>query len=217
METGSILIADTAPTFSEHLSCLISNDLPRIDLTVCISAQQTAQNLSRSTYSTIIADSGLIREESSVLLRQKRTRHALVPLILTADPGELEFARDALLHKGAFDFLAKPVDPPEALASIRMALWQAQFLQLLTQRERIVSQFEYCLVAYPDGRHRTGAMEWLSKRVDDTLSLVRKCMGEADLFRLDPLLIDLAGSVQEWTLERALDRLERMREDRVWA
>ena len=60
-------------------------------------------------------------------------------------------------------------------------------------------------------------MQWISKRVDDTLSLVRECMGEADLYRLDPLLIDLAASVEEWTMGRALDRLERMREDRVWA
>ena len=216
METGSILLADTAPTLLDHLSCLISNDLPKIDLTVCTSAQQTAQKLSRFTYSTVIAASGLIQEDCSVL-RQKRTRHALVPLLLTADPREREFARDVLLHKGAFDILAKPVEPTEALASIRMALWQAHFLRLLTQRERIVSQFEYHLVAYPDGRHRTGSMPWISKRVDDTLSLVRECMGEADLYRLDPLLIDLAGSVEEWTAGRALDRLERMREDRVWA
>ena len=154
MEAGSILIADTAPTLAGHLSCLISNDLPKIDITVCTSAQQTAQKLSRFTYSTVIAAAGLIQEEGSVL-HQKRTRHALVPLILTADPREREFARDALLRKGAFDILAKPVEPTDALASIRIALWQAHFLRLLTLRERIVSQFEYHLVEYPDGRHRT--------------------------------------------------------------
>jgi hypothetical protein len=52
--------------------------------------------------------------------------------------------------------------------------------------------------------------------VDDTLALVRKCITVVDLHRLDALLIDLAGSVEEWTYERALDRFERMRVDRVW-
>ncbi len=211
METCSILLADTDPALLENLPYFISSDLPGIALTVCTSAQQTAERLSRSKYSTVIAASGLIQEECSVILHQKRTRHVLVPLIIIATGHmDCEPARSALLQWGAFDVITRPVDPAEALASIRIALWQAKFLGLLTQRKRIASQFQSHLAVYPHQRDRGDALAWISKRVDDTLTLVRG-NNEIDLYRLDPLLIDLAGSVEEWSLERALDRLERVR------
>ena len=216
METGTILIADPDLALLKNFSFFISSDLPGINLTACTSVQQTAERLFRSKYSTVIVAFDLIQEESSVILHRKRTRHALVPLILTIGPMDCKPAHDALLHRGAFDVIAKPVDPTEALASIRISLWQAQFLGLLTQRERIVSQFERHLAAYPDEQHGEGAVGWISKRVDDALMLVRESRHVIDLHRLDALLIDLAGSVEEWSLERALDRLERIRVGRVW-
>ena len=216
METDSILIAETDPALLEDLRSFISSDLPWIELTVCTSLQQTVEQLSRSHYSTMIAASQMIQEEASGILLQKRKRHPLVPLVLTAGHVDREAAHDALLHREAFDIIRKPVDLTEALASIRVALWQARFLRLLTQRERRVCQFQGHLRAYPEERDRGGARGWISKRVYDTLALVRKCITVVDLHRLDALLIDLAGSVEEWTYERALDRLERMRVDRVW-
>jgi hypothetical protein len=39
-----------------------------------------------------------------------------------------EPARDAVLHRGAFDVIAKPVDPTETVAGIQIALWQARLL-----------------------------------------------------------------------------------------
>jgi DNA-binding response OmpR family regulator len=216
METDSILIAETDPALLEDLRFFISSDLPWIELTVCTSLQQTVEQLSRSHYSTMIAASQMIQEEASGILLQKRKRHPLVPLVLTAGHVDREAAHDALLHRGAFDIITKPVDLTEALASIRVALWQARFLRLLTQRERRVCQFQGHLAVYPEERDRGGARGWISKRVDGTLALVRKCITVVDLHRLDALLIDLARSVEEWTYERALDRLERMRADRVW-
>lgn len=164
----------------------------------------------------MIAASQMIQEEASGILLQKQKRHPLVPLVLTAGHVDREAAHDALLHREAFDIITKPVDLTEALASIRVALWQARFLRLLTQRERRVCQFQGHLRAYPEERDRGGARGWISKRVDDTLALIWKCITVVDLHRLDALLIDLARSVEEWTYERALDRLERMRVDRVW-
>ena len=216
METDSILIAETDPALLENLRFFISSDMPWIELTVCTSPQQAVEQLSRSHYSTMIAASQMIQEEASSILLQKRKRHPLVPLVLTAGHMDREAAHDALLHREAFDIITKPVDLTEALASIRVALWQARFLRLLTQRERRVCQFQGHLAAYPEERDRGGARGWISKRVYDTLALVRKCITVVDLHRLDALLIDLAGSVEEWTYERALDRLERMRVDRVW-
>jgi hypothetical protein len=211
IEAESILIAGPDPALLQDLSFFISRHLPGTRLTLCLSAQQTLEKLSRSTtYSTVIAASCLIQEEAPIILHQKRKRHALVPLLLTAGHGEREFARAALLHQGVFDILARPPDQSEALASIKVAQWQARFLGLLTQRERVLFQVRRHLADFPHERDTRGAREWISKRVNDTLVLVGECKDVIDLRRLDGLLLDFARSVEEWTRERALDRLERM-------
>ena len=209
MVTGSVLLADSDPGPSEKLARLISRTLPEIDLTVCTSARHSAEKLSRFQYSAVIVATHLIHQEASLLLRYRQTQHALVPLVVTAGHGERESARDALLHCGIFDVFARPVGSTVVLASIRVALWQARFLTLLARRERVVSQFACHLAAYPGERIPGGPRGGISKRVDETLKLVRECLTETDLHRLDLLLIDLARSVEEWTRERTLERLER--------
>ncbi len=121
METGSILLADTDPALLEELGRLIFRAFPGIELTMCLSARQTAERLSRFTYSTVIAATRLIQEEDSILLQQKWKRQSLLPLIITAGQGDGEFARDALRDRGAFDMIAKPVQPtePSGVSSVR--------------------------------------------------------------------------------------------------
>ena len=213
MEFDSILIADPDPALLHNFSLFTSSDLPGVKFSMCTSAQQTVEQLSRSTYSTLIAASRLIQGESPVILNQKRKRHALVPLILTAAREDREPARDALLHRGAFDVITKPVDQTDALASIQIALWQARFLTLLTQQEPVVFQLQRHLAIYP------GGMGWISERVHDTQMRVHEHMntvGNTVDHHLTILLVDLAGSVEEWILEQAMNRLERIRMDHVW-
>lgn len=213
MEIDSILIADPDPALLHNFSLFISSDLPGVELRMCTSAQQAVEQLSRSTYSTLIAASHLIQGETPVILNQKRKHHTLVPLILTAGHEDREPARDALLHRGAFDVITKPVDPTDALASIQVALWQARFLTLLTQQKPVVFQLQRHLATYP---RATG---WISERVHDTQMLVQEhihTIGNTVDHQLMTLLVDLAGSVEEWILEQAMNRLERIRMDHVW-
>jgi DNA-binding response OmpR family regulator len=211
METDSILIADPDAALLDNLSFFISSDLPGVELTGCTSVQQTVEQLSRCNYSTVIAAARLIQDNASSILHQKWKRHALVPFILTGGREDCESARVDLRHRGVFDVIAKPVDPTEALASIRLALWQARFLRLLIQPDCEVSQFQRHLAAYPHARDRGGTRGWVSKRVDDARTLLHRARNGNDLHRLNILLLNLAGSIEEWTQEQALDRLERMR------
>jgi len=216
METDCILIADSDSALVDNLSLFISGDRPGVELMVCTSVQQTVEQLSRCNYSTVIAAARLMQDNASIILHQKWKRHALVPFILTVGREDCESARDDLLHRGVFDMIAKPVDATEALASIRIALWQARFLGLLTQQECEVSQFQRHLAAYPHASDREGKRGWVSKRVDDALTLIRESHDVHDLHRLNVLLLNLAGSIEEWTQEQASDRLERKRVHRAW-
>jgi len=186
METGSILLAEADPTFLEELGRLIFRALPGIELTVCLSARQTAERLSRFNYSAVIAAARLIQEEGSVLLQQKWKRHALVPLVIIAGEGDHELARDALLEHGVFDMIAKPVQPTEAVGSLQLAVWQGRFLGLVTQQEHVLSHFECHLAGYLKERNGGIARGWISTRVKETLALVRECMNVEDPYRLDP-------------------------------
>ena len=215
MEPCTILIADTDPAFVRELSFFISHDLPETDITVCVSTQHAVEQLSCFYFSTVIADCGLIHEEHSGILQQKRTRYALVPLIVTASDVDRELALDALLHRGAFDIIAKPVNLTEARPSLHLALWHGQFLRLLTQRERLLSHFQRHLEVYPHERDTGGERGWISKQVDDTLRRVQESRSAFDP-HLNEVLIDLAGSVEEWTYERGCNRLASMKADRVW-
>lgn len=211
MEIDSVLFVDTDPTFLEELGRLIFRALPGVELTVCLSARQTAGRLSRFNYSMVIAAARLIQGEDSILLQQKWKRHALVPLVITAGHWERELARDALLGHGAFDMIAKPIQPTEAVGSLQLALWQGRFLKLVTQRAHVVSHFERHLAGYLKERNGGLAHAGISKRVKETLTLVRKCTNIEDLYRLGPSLLGLAEVVQERTLGQALERLESVR------
>lgn len=134
-----------------------------------------------------------------------------------AGQGDCELACDALLDYGAFDMIARPVQPTEALRNLQLALWQQRLLGLVTRRERVLSEFECHLAAYLEKAKRGIIWEWISERAKEMLALVRESMNEMDPYRLDPSFIHLAGSVQECTLKQALDRLERMRAPRIWA
>src|SRR5262249_33449616 len=147
--TGSILIAETDPAIRQGLLRILAGHLPRIDVDVCSSSQQTTQRLSHARYSTVVAAPHLIQNEQSLLLHRTEHRYVLAPVIVTAANTDIEPARDCLLRRGAFDVIAKPVDDLEALTSVRIALWQARFLRLLTQRERVLSNFQRHIEDYP--------------------------------------------------------------------
>lgn len=207
METGSILIAETDPVILQALPSLLSSRLPRFGIDVCTSVHTAARKLSRLHYSTVVAAPRLIHEAQSSLPRHIQNSQVLMPVIVTAAPAEVELARDALLNRRAFDVLAKPIDSTEALTTVRMALWQARFLKLLTQRDRVLSTFQRHLEVYPQDRDGHDIMDRLLKKLDETVTLVQESMKLVDP-STDGLFFELAGSVEEGTKQRALARLD---------
>ncbi len=209
MGIGSVLIAETDPAIRQGLLRIFADHLPQIDVDVCSSPQQTTQRLLHAHYSTVVAAPHLIQKEPSLLLHRTEHRYVLAPVIVTASSIDIEPARDCLLHRGAFDVIAKPVDDVEALTSVRIALWQARFFQLLTQRERVLSSFHRHIEDYPEERSVREIMGMVLKRVDNTVTLVQESMKLIDPSN-DGLFFDLLASVEERTKEKALARLDRL-------
>ncbi|MDK2742381.1 MAG: hypothetical protein H8K03_06985 [Nitrospira sp.] len=209
MEIGAILIAETDPAMRQGLLRIFAGHLPRIDVDVCSSPQETTERLSHAHYSTVVAAPYLIQKEHSLLLHRTQHRHVLSPVIVTAASTDIEPARDCLLRRGAFDVIAKPVDDVEVLTSVRIALWQARFLRLLTERERVLSNFRRHIEDYPVERSVRRVIGMVLKRVDKTATLIQESLKLIDP-NIDGLFFDLAASVEECTKEKALVRLNRL-------
>src|SRR5690242_4883599 len=142
MHLNTLLIADTDPAVLQSFQEVISNDLPHIDIHVATSADETHRKLSQVRYSASIVAPKLVEKNGSLRLFTVRNSSVLMPVIVTTTEGNVPEARKALLYRGAFDVITKPIDPTEALSSIRIALWQARFLRLLAHHERALEQFQ---------------------------------------------------------------------------
>ncbi len=210
METSSILLAETNPVVLQDLPGLITHALPGVELTVCTSAPQAEQLVSRPnrSYSAFVVASRLLRDNPS-LLRHKQTRFPLVPLIVTIGQADLVPAEEKLLLSQVFDVIIEPVDPEEAVSTLRIAFWQQRFLQLLTQRDRVWAQFKCHIERYPEEREIHGMIKRVLARLEETLALVEESVKLIDP-GIDGVLLDLATSVEERTKKRALTRLDRL-------
>jgi len=209
METGSILIAETDPAVRRALPRILASHLPRADIKVCTSFLETIQSLSHSNYSTVVAAPHLIHKEHSLLLHRTEHRHVLSPVIITATKTDIEPAHNLLLHRGAFDVIAKPVDDAEVLSSVRVALWQARFLRLLAQQEPVLSNIRRHIEAYPEERDIRGAIGKVLQRINGTVTLVQESIKLIDP-SAEGLFYDLAVSVGECIKEKAMARLNQL-------
>lgn len=203
MDANSILIAETDPNFLDRLPALLSNKLPHLDFDICTSPTTTAQKLSRFQYSTVVGAPDLIWDAQSSLPLHIQNSHALMPVIVTAAPPEIELARDALLNHRAFDVIAKPLNDAEALRSLRVALWQQRFLKLLVRRDKVMVTYRRHIEAFPEGKEM---WDRFLKQMDETVDSVRESLMLLDV-NTEGIFYDLAGSVEEQTMERALSRL----------
>ena len=208
MDTGSLLIAETDPAVLQALPQLLSSRLPLIAIDIATSADEAHQKLSQVRYSASVIAPTLVGKKD-LRLHKVQNRSVLMPIIVTATATDVEAAREALLDRGAFDVITKPMDATDALNSIRVALWQSRFLRLLTQRERALEQFKHHIEAYPTELEARAIMESVLKNVEKTLSLMQQSMICIERGS-DHLFFDVAVSIQERTKDRALDRLNRL-------
>ena len=209
MEGSSLLIAETDPAVLQNLPQLLSSRLPSIDIHVASSADEAHQKLSQVQYSASIVASQLVEGKHSLRLHQVQDSSVLMPVIVTATKADVDTARDALLYRNAFDVITKPLQPADALSSIRGALWQARFLRLFGQRERVLAQFKRHLQAYPKEVETRAALEKALEYGKSTLMAVQRSLTLIEP-ESDHLFIDLAVSIEARTKTHALDRLNRL-------
>lgn len=210
MPLESILIAETDPCTLVRLPQALSESIPQAQIDLCTSADDLARKLSATSYDTLALSPLLIQGYQRV--RQKRPFYLLAPLLVTASSEQRPLAQ-AALKSDAFDLIVKPIVPPEAAHTVRLALWQSRLLRLLTSKDRAVSRFQEHMAAFP--RARKAEEHFISKMAayERTFEALRSSMRLLLNVEDEQALFDMASAVAYITRQRALDRLDTLSQD----
>lgn len=172
MPTGSILLAEADPRALTTLPALLAERLPNIQLEICKTVDDAVRKLRRSKVDTVITSTPFLWAQES-LLKDLHTLHRLVPLVLTADRSDRIRAQASLRTRG-FDLITKPIEPDEAVQTVRLALWQNRLLRLLASRERMVSAFEQHMRVFPHDLKGEKLIRTTLSTIDETLAVLHR-------------------------------------------
>lgn len=107
--------------------------------------------------------------ETYRVLRKKKANQLLVPLLMTVCQRDLTAAKSAL-EGDAFDLIVTPIVPTDATQTVRLALWQNKLLKLLTSQERVASQFQQHMEAFPSEPKAEEEVLRLFETIHETLA-----------------------------------------------
>ena len=128
-----------------------------------------------------------------------------MPVVITAAASDNQAARQAL-EFGAFDLITRPVHPNEAVATIRLALWQDKLMAIIASKEKAIERYRQHFAVYP-------ADKKMKETFRKSLFLVQKTISSSypkTIQQIEETMMwfsHLAGSVEKETRERALNRL----------
>src|SRR5690349_15613455 len=130
---ATVLIADIDPHTVRLLPQILSDHLPDVSIELCGSAEELCHKYTMPSCDAIVVSPIIF--QGYRFLKPKWSRHVVAPLILTASLADRTSASQCLA-KDAFDLIAKPIVPEEAVQIVKRALWQNKLLTLLASRQQ---------------------------------------------------------------------------------
>ena len=201
---AAVLIADNDPLTIDLLPSILSDHLSDIVVDVCTSAEDLSCTLKLSTYDTIAISPILL--QGNPLRYYKADRHLLTPFLVTVGPEDRKLA-SRYLENDAFDLLAKPLIPQDAVHTVRLALWQSALLRLVTSKERATVRFREHMEAFPHALKAQEGFESLLGAYERTVQALSTSLNHLLSSEEEHSFFDMAGFVESMTRKRALDRL----------
>ena len=214
MLVRSVLIADPDYGTINSLFCLLFDHIRTIAISTCTSAEELSHKFEGCSYDTVVLSPLFLAAYRSI---RKKKNQLLAPLLVTVCQRDLTVAQ-AVLEGDVFDFIAKPVIPHDATQTVRLALWQNQWLRLLAAKERTAERFHQHMEAFPHDRKAEGEfvrdLDAFDRAFQALQSDMRLLVNRED----EQALFDIAVLVEQRARKQALDKLlnlckERMTED----
>lgn len=202
--SSRILIAEYDSSTLETLAHVLEKSLHKVRFDVCVSSDNAMEKLIASPYNLIISDVHLAEMHHFSLLKHNEVLQKSVPVVITTVGSETHVARQAL-EFGAFDFITRPVDPPQAIATIRLALWQNTLTAIIACKEKAIERYRQHFAVYPGNKK-------MKETFRKSLFLMQKTISSyPGTIQLNEEMMlwfnHLAASVEKEARERALQRL----------
>ena len=119
IHSAAILVVEDDNLFSNYLKELLGYNGYSIQLAP--NGQEALRHINRGNTDLVLLDIGLPDMDGRQLLKKIGSQNADIPVILMTGDASIESATEAL-KKGAYDFLAKPLDPNKLFITIQNAL-----------------------------------------------------------------------------------------------
>ncbi len=204
MAAEAVLLAETDPRTLISLPRVLSESLPHIHVHTCTTADSLRHQSRQISYDTVGIHPLLM--DAYRCAKQKKPQQLLAPLLLMTGPAQHHWAQVAL-ERDAFDLLAKPIIPLEAVHTVRLALWENRSLRLLTTKDQAASRVRVHMAAFPQAQHAEAQFMSTLAAFDRTFEALQSSMRL--LLKVDDehALFDVAASVETLTRQRAMERL----------
>ena len=203
--SSRVLIAEYDSLALEALAHTLGTSLPEVRFDVCASCDHALEKLIAIPYNLIISDVHLAEMDDFVLLKHSKVVQKSIPVVITAAASDKQAALQALGY-GAFDLITRPVHPHQAVAAIRLALWQNKLLAIIASREKAIESYREHFAVYPADKKMKETFRKSLFLVQSTISAYPKTILQIEETMM--CFNHLAASVEKDARERALNRLD---------
>jgi DNA-binding NtrC family response regulator len=203
MNTGHILLVDDDPVLLQALPHTISLRMSGVQVETADSASAAFDLVQQQEYDAVVSDIKMPGMDGLDLLDKVLGRYPDIPVLLITGHGEHELAIRAL-RGGAYDYIEKPIDRDDFVASLSRALQTRQMRRQIQVQQHTLEQ--YALSLERQVVQRTREMAAMSATKDAFMDTLMQ-----DL--LEPLA-NLKDVTQTFGLDlQPLDDVEKVHED----
>ncbi len=203
MNTGHILLVDDDPVLLQALPHTISLRMSGVQVETANSANVAIDLVQQQEYDAVVSDIKMPGMNGLDLLEEVLGRYPDIPVLLITGYGEHELAIRAL-RGGAYDYIQKPIDRDDFVASLSRALQTRQMRRQIQAQQHSLEQ--YALSLERQVAQRTREMAAMSAKKDAFMDTLMQ-----DL--LEPLA-NLKDVTQTFSLDlQPLDDVEKVHED----
>jgi DNA-binding NtrC family response regulator len=186
METAQILLVDDDPALLQALPLTVSLRMSNVQVHTAASASQALKLLQQHEYHAIVSDIKMPDLDGFDLLAITSQQYPEIPVLLITGHGEHDLAIRAL-REGAYDYLLKPIDRDDLVASLYRALHTQRLKQELRMQQHALERYALDLERLVE--QRTGELR-AAHRANET---ILRTVGD----ELNPVLARLNQATQQ--------------------
>ncbi|HEX3642403.1 MAG TPA: hybrid sensor histidine kinase/response regulator [Ktedonobacteraceae bacterium] len=200
IKPARLLVVDDDPALLQALSQMLALRLSDVCVDTAVSAQAAFEHIQTQDYDAVISDIKMPAMDGFDVLAAVQQVHPETPVLLITGHGEHDLATRALRQR-AYDYILKPIDRDDLVASIQRAILTSQLRQQVKAQQDTLQQYASSLEQQVEQR----TQELLAANAQlATASASREQMLSMVVHELAGPLTSLKGMVQ--LLYRQLQR-----------